>query len=148
MRVLIVDDELEQRDLLQSVLQSWGHTVYSASNGVEALDLVHQIRRHAVHIDQVIDLAKTAVGREHEEVVLDVVVALGAIRAGVVIGVAYERHHAPQVVMMTNPQQVMQHLHGALDLDSAQQAAIAEIFALSNEMEQARSLTVSSDLLA
>jgi hypothetical protein len=51
------------------------------------------------------------------------------LAAGVVIGVAYERHHAPRVVMMTDPQQVMQHLHGALDLDSAQQAAIAAIFA-------------------
>jgi hypothetical protein len=51
------------------------------------------------------------------------------LAAGVVIGIAYERHHSPRVVMMTNPQQVMQHLHNDLGLDSAQQAAISAIFA-------------------
>ena len=51
------------------------------------------------------------------------------LAAGIVIGIAYDRHHAPQIVMVTNPQQVMQHLHAALELDSAQQAAVAEIFA-------------------
>src|ERR1700677_3596757 len=44
MRVLVVDDDPEQRELLRSVLKSWGHAVSSASNGVEALDLVHSDR--------------------------------------------------------------------------------------------------------
>jgi hypothetical protein len=50
------------------------------------------------------------------------------LAAGVVIGIAYERHHAPRLVMSMDPRQVMQHLHSDLGLDSAQQAAIAEIF--------------------
>jgi hypothetical protein len=51
------------------------------------------------------------------------------LAAGVVIGIAYERHHAPRLMMPTDAQQVMQHLHSNLGLDSAQQAAIAAIFA-------------------
>jgi DNA-binding NtrC family response regulator len=44
MRVLVVDDDLDQRELLKSVLESWGHTVCGAANGIEALELVQSAR--------------------------------------------------------------------------------------------------------
>jgi len=37
MRVLVVDDEIEQRTLLQKVLEAWGHTVRTAVDGADAI---------------------------------------------------------------------------------------------------------------
>jgi len=37
MRVLVVDDEIEQRTLLQKVLEAWGHTVRTAVDGGDAI---------------------------------------------------------------------------------------------------------------
>ena len=40
MRLLIVDDEKQQRDSIASIVQSWGHETAVAANGVEALDFM------------------------------------------------------------------------------------------------------------
>jgi DNA-binding NtrC family response regulator len=37
MRVLVVDDEIEQRTLLQKVMEAWGHTVRTAVDGADAI---------------------------------------------------------------------------------------------------------------
>ena len=49
------------------------------------------------------------------------------LAAGVVIGVAYERHHAAVRVMQMDPHDAITRLHQELGLDSAQQQAIAAI---------------------
>jgi len=38
-RVLLVEDNPDTRELLQSVIETWGHTVVSASSGVRGLEL-------------------------------------------------------------------------------------------------------------
>jgi DNA-binding NtrC family response regulator len=38
MRVLVVDDDADQREFLESLLTSWGHTVNTASDGTAALE--------------------------------------------------------------------------------------------------------------
>ena len=43
MRVLIVDDEAEPREFLGSVVSGWGHEVYQAGDGEEALLLLNTI---------------------------------------------------------------------------------------------------------
>ncbi|WP_437742733.1 response regulator [Sorangium sp. So ce302] len=40
--VLLVDDDAELREMLREMLESSGYDVYCASNGREALDLLHQ----------------------------------------------------------------------------------------------------------
>ncbi|WP_434044343.1 MULTISPECIES: response regulator [Sorangium] len=40
--VLLVDDDAELREMLREMLESAGYDVYCASNGKEALDLLHQ----------------------------------------------------------------------------------------------------------
>jgi DNA-binding response OmpR family regulator len=39
--VLVIDDELEIQDLLVQMLSNEGHTVFSASDGNQGLDVVH-----------------------------------------------------------------------------------------------------------
>ncbi len=39
MRVLVADDDTEQRVLLDRLISSWGHRVETAANGAEALEL-------------------------------------------------------------------------------------------------------------
>jgi DNA-binding NtrC family response regulator len=51
MRVLVVDDDTEQRELLHSVLESWGHACFTASNGLEAIELVHSARPDVILTD-------------------------------------------------------------------------------------------------
>ena len=51
------------------------------------------------------------------------------LAAGVIIGITYERRHERRVEIPMDAQEVMHHLHADLGLDSAQQAAIAAIFA-------------------
>ncbi len=51
MRVLVVDDEEEQRDLLESLLRKWGHTVTTASDGSEGLALVPEARPQVMITD-------------------------------------------------------------------------------------------------
>jgi len=40
LKLLIVDDEEEQRDSISSIVQAWGHETATATNGVEALDVI------------------------------------------------------------------------------------------------------------
>ena len=56
-------------------------------------------------------------------------VLLVTLVAGVTIGITYERQHQRQVEVPMDAEHVMHHLHTDLGLDSAQQAAIAAIFA-------------------
>ena len=51
MRVLIVDDENEQRSVLKSLVSSWGSQVLTATDGEEALQLVHSERPHVMLTD-------------------------------------------------------------------------------------------------
>lgn len=41
--ILIVDDSADNRELLKVVLESRGYRVHCASNGVEALSLLHEL---------------------------------------------------------------------------------------------------------
>ncbi len=42
MKLLIVDDEKQQRDSIATIVQAWGHETAVAANGVEALDLMNR----------------------------------------------------------------------------------------------------------
>lgn len=53
MRVLIVDDDSEQRRLLSGLIASWGHEASSAADGVEALALVSSLDPHVIVSDLV-----------------------------------------------------------------------------------------------
>ena len=58
MRVLVADDDVEQRTLLQRLITSWGHKVETAANGEEALTLVPSFAPNVI----VTDLMMPAVG--------------------------------------------------------------------------------------
>ena len=49
--VLVVEDESYLCDLIADVLESEGHTARTASNGLEALDLMRQRKPHIVLLD-------------------------------------------------------------------------------------------------
>lgn len=51
MRVLVADDDADQRDLLKALLVSWGHQVITAPDGNEALRLVSEERPHVMITD-------------------------------------------------------------------------------------------------
>ena len=40
MRVLVVDDDSDQREMLRALISAWGHTVRVAADGEAALELV------------------------------------------------------------------------------------------------------------
>jgi DNA-binding response OmpR family regulator len=50
-KILVVDDELEIRDLLTEVLTGEGYDVIQASNGVEALELVEKEEPQVILLD-------------------------------------------------------------------------------------------------
>ena len=50
-RVLVVDDEAQNRELLRDLLEAQGHTVTEAENSVAALTLITQTAPHAVLLD-------------------------------------------------------------------------------------------------
>ena len=50
-RVLVVDDELPNRELLRGLLEAKGHSVTEAVNGCEALALAAQVMPHAILLD-------------------------------------------------------------------------------------------------
>jgi len=58
MRVLVADDDLDQRTLLQRLITSWGHRVETAANGEEALALAPSFAPNVI----VTDLMMPAVG--------------------------------------------------------------------------------------
>jgi two-component system, chemotaxis family, CheB/CheR fusion protein len=51
LRVLVVDDEAEIRDILSILLSFWGHEVFVAKNGEEALQVVNDFRPDLVVSD-------------------------------------------------------------------------------------------------
>src|SRR5262249_49269314 len=51
MRVLVVDDDSEERDLLRALIETWGHSVTGASNGEKALELVLEARPEVMLTD-------------------------------------------------------------------------------------------------
>ena len=51
MRIMIVDDELSNRRTLEVLLKREGHQVRSASNGIEALQLLQQSSSDVVITD-------------------------------------------------------------------------------------------------
>jgi two-component system cell cycle response regulator DivK len=51
MKIMIVDDEVDQRMLMQCLLDEWGHDVQAASNGKEALELACRHRPDVVIMD-------------------------------------------------------------------------------------------------
>ncbi len=50
-RVLVVDDELKNRELLRDLLEAQGHAVYEADNGPQALALAEQVVPHVILLD-------------------------------------------------------------------------------------------------
>src|SRR5450432_3968487 len=50
-RVLIVDDEENQRTALASMVQSWGYAAETAKNGQDALDKIPSFAPHAIITD-------------------------------------------------------------------------------------------------
>lgn len=50
-RVLVVDDELQNRELMEAILQDAGYTVFSASGGEEALALANAKRPDLIILD-------------------------------------------------------------------------------------------------
>ena len=51
LRVLIVEDDPEQRELLKTLIAAWGHSVEGASTGEEALERVPAVRPHVMITD-------------------------------------------------------------------------------------------------
>ncbi len=51
MRVLIVDDDLDQRRLLAQMVNSWGHQVEQAANGEEAIERIPEFSPHVIVTD-------------------------------------------------------------------------------------------------
>ena len=51
MRILVADDNLASRELMRELLQASGHSVVEATNGHEALDLIHQDPPDLVFLD-------------------------------------------------------------------------------------------------
>lgn len=49
--VLIVDDDPDARDLLGALIEKAGYTVQTASNGQEALELLHVVRPELIVLD-------------------------------------------------------------------------------------------------
>ena len=58
MTILVADDNLASRELMREVLEASGHCVVEATNGREALDLIHRDPPDVVFLDlqmQVLD---------------------------------------------------------------------------------------------
>ena len=51
MTILVADDNLASRELMREVLEASGHCVVEATNGREALDLIHRDPPDVVFLD-------------------------------------------------------------------------------------------------
>jgi len=51
MRILILDDDSDQRTMLRNLIEAEGHEVIEAETAVEAINLVHYHRFHLVLLD-------------------------------------------------------------------------------------------------
>lgn len=51
LRILVVDDQPRVCHLLEAFLRQQNYAVYSASNGLEALELVETVRPHLIFMD-------------------------------------------------------------------------------------------------
>ena len=51
MKLLIVDDEKQQRDAIASIVKAWGHDVAVAINGVEALEVMGEFAPSVIITD-------------------------------------------------------------------------------------------------
>jgi CheY-like chemotaxis protein len=78
-RILVVDDELDNRVMMRYFLESWGYQVDLASNGQEALDKVNENQPRLVLLDlempimngfETCDRLKTAPDTEHIPVIM------------------------------------------------------------------------------
>ena len=49
--IVLIEDNLDFRDALRSVLQSWGHRIEAASGGAEGLEIIRRKRPDVVLID-------------------------------------------------------------------------------------------------
>lgn len=49
--VLVVDDDAEERELVASIIASAGYSVVTASDGREALDLLHRVQPELIVLD-------------------------------------------------------------------------------------------------
>lgn len=50
-KILVAEDDFPSRELLTEILLEWGYEVVQASNGVEALTLIEQVRPDLVLLD-------------------------------------------------------------------------------------------------
>jgi len=50
-KVLIADDKETGRELVRTVLEDKGYSVFEASNGIEALEMAHQVRPDLIILD-------------------------------------------------------------------------------------------------
>lgn len=62
--MLIVDDDPDARDMLAAVIEKAGYSVAQASNGKEALDLLHVVRPELIFLDIVMPIMD---GRQFRE---------------------------------------------------------------------------------
>jgi CheY-like chemotaxis protein len=62
--VMIVDDDPEARDLLAAVIEKAGYTVVQASNGKEALELLHVVQPELIFLDVIMPIMD---GRQFRE---------------------------------------------------------------------------------
>ena len=51
MTILVADDNLASRELMRELLEASGHRVVEATNGREALDLIHRDPPNVVFLD-------------------------------------------------------------------------------------------------
>jgi CheY-like chemotaxis protein len=49
--VLVVDDDVDARDMIAALIERAGYTVQTAANGQEALELLHVIRPELIFLD-------------------------------------------------------------------------------------------------
>ncbi len=116
-KVLVVDDQLEIRELIQSLLELHGYQTYSAVDGVEAVELARTLRPHLITLD----LAMPR--RDGHAVLADLAAdpALARIPVVVVSAYAVDLARTPQVV------EVLHKPFDAFELVSAVEVALARV---------------------